>query len=181
MDKDLNQAFAKILHQMSALIEKYGWTVMSVLGTEEQPSYSYTVGLAAKDLPDLIMIGIDPEAARQILNDCVQKLLNKETHPVQHELVREVANLPLAFRLDETGSMLSLARSARRWAELDGKEGNVIQLVFPDLRGKFPWETGCDPKMSALQDPDNLLRLDKLNEDAADEANNLSNRLRQRH
>lgn len=50
----------EILERVCANIGKHGWHVQSVILGPGTYSMSYTVGLTAKGLPELLMVGFDP-------------------------------------------------------------------------------------------------------------------------
>lgn len=151
--KNLDQ----VLERQRLLIREHGWAVMVIASDGSHPSFAYTVGLSAHSQPEFMTIGLSPETAQYILNK-IAKLAMQNALPAARGLVHEVANTPLSLRQDDDGyTMGKLCRFARKWSlEERGVPCGVMQVVFPDEFGKFPWELGSDPRVAALQDPANL-------------------------
>lgn len=178
MKNERQENIDQVWLRLCDVIKENGWAVMGILGTQTQPSYSYTIGLSAKSLPEVMMIGVAPDIARIMLNSCARLLLDGRVKPTQHAPVQEVANMPLAFRLDEDAGLAHLSRGARRWSESNGHAMSVLQLVFPDAKGHLPWDGQCDPKMVALQDPSALLHVEDIDQNASLATTKLFKKLR---
>jgi len=60
------------------------------------PTFSYTIGLHVKSLPELIIVGLDPVKATRILNTCAEKMIadGRISHGT---LIDDVANMPLTL------------------------------------------------------------------------------------
>lgn len=140
------------------LIETHGWAVQGVFGTEHTPSFSYTIGLSKLGLPEILAIGLPIDVAQSVLNNAASRLKAKEISIKPQDPIEELANLPLAFRQDTPSKSLRwLSKGATRWTtEHGGPPPSVIQLVYPDERGRFPWDPGCRQEIALLQDPDAL-------------------------
>lgn len=145
--------------RLCSLVDTHGWAVQGVMSDGVRPGFAYTVGLSASGLPEIFAIGLPHSSALSILNTTAQKLLAGEISTTPQTPIPELANLPLAFREDNADRVLSsLSRSALRWSMENGIAScDVIQLVFPDEQGIFPWEPGCQQHIISLQDPTKLL------------------------
>lgn len=139
------------------LVDEHGWAVTVVFGGEDDqggltPSFSYTVGLSAKGLPDLLIFGLPEQSAHPILNAIVRKAFDGQIALRDGQVVREAANLPLKLRVIEPAEKgLETALGARRFAAENGHEAQILQVLWPDLAGTFPDEPGCDAQMTWMQ------------------------------
>ncbi len=120
-------------------IEQYGWDVMVING-DPQTRFSYTVGVNdTLGFPELIVVGLTNDTGFTALNVAVTAMqkgidLTKGRH---RDVVGEVE---VEFR-----------PVARDWIEHvmyrdhwyhEGKEIPALQMIYPDLEGKFQWEEG---------------------------------------
>lgn len=126
------------------IVETHGWAVQTVLSDGLKPSYSYTVGLSKRGLPEMLIVGVDQKFAQTILNNAVAKLVDGKITGRKGELVSELANMPLAPRLSSDGVIEEFALGARRYARETGHSMSLIQLVLPDRTGLFPWDAECE-------------------------------------
>lgn len=147
-----------ILKQIDDLVEKNGWAVLGVMADPENmvPSYSYTVGLSARGMADLIVIGLDPRNAQVILNTAVDRIMETKADLAAGSLLTEVASVPLRAKPLRPDQFGPVALSAVRHAGQTHAKVTVVQLEFPDTNGNFPGESACSPQMARLQDVDLL-------------------------
>lgn len=149
----------KVLDQ----IDERGWAWMAIgpddgsLSDEEFPTYCYTVGLAAKGLPDLIIIGLAPQTAftvgDQLINKALANAAGAQTPPFE-------MNIDLLEVFKDTRAMLvdvphehaaKRALFALDYAEAVSKPLQAVQLLWPDRQGRFPFEDGVAPTFAAAQ------------------------------
>jgi len=129
------------------LVEKirvHGHAVVAAFADPEEgaPGFSYTIGLS-KDgvLPELLIFGIDPQSSHVILNDMASRL-KTVGRPEDGAKLERIANLPLLVR-QVPGEVAR--HYARFVCSLLGNETpDVMQVVWPDPRGRFPGERGYD-------------------------------------
>ena len=151
---DFSKSMERIFEKVIADIERVGWSVIYVGTGDEEPAFSYTVGLAANGRPDVFMIGLPSNLSMALLNQCASNLLKKDVDTSDRALVEEVAQTPLAFREDADGLVEGLASVRRRVLQnLNLEDVGFVQLVVPDPNGKFPWDDGCDQSYISLQSP----------------------------
>jgi hypothetical protein len=131
-------------------LENPGWAVIGVFADEANgvPGFSYTVGLTAKGLPELITLGLPEDSARHILNDAARRLLAGERFE-SGQILHELANLPLSVRLVDDANARSTAYSAFRHFP-DGCR--FLQLVWPNRSGAFPGDPECEQRFVDIQD-----------------------------
>jgi hypothetical protein len=135
----VSQAEAKLVADVKA----YGWHVLNVFSNEGRPNFSYSVGMQTTlGHPDLAVFGLSLEVGQSLINlvgdairsglwltdgarssdflqayDCLFRAVPPYLHP-------EYFGWGLWFYGDE--------------------EFSVLQLIYPDRFGQWPWEEGVD-------------------------------------
>lgn len=131
--------FEKILARVDDLIEEIGWCVVN---TEHLSTYlSYTIGLCSKGVPELFVSGLEPNAARHLLNHLASKILHGELS-IEHGVER--ADLLEKNKL----TFLSLSQEKAAVAELLVMWSNktatpvtgAFQVAWSTDQGLFPWD-----------------------------------------
>ena len=161
--------------EVLADVEGQGWEVISVLGVQNTPNYSYTVGLCAHALPDLLLVGVHPLEAIAVLNAVVRwlgvrkgrvkatrrrarslTLSNGAVLPVfwSRPLTAKDVDQVIAFELAFSSARFAVERRYACW--------RVCHLVVSDIFGTFPWEAGCGESHAMTQDLARLIRLSRL-------------------
>jgi hypothetical protein len=130
------------------LINQHGWAVMGIFGDPDTntPPFCYTVGARTKGLPDLIMSGLHQQG-RPFLNDLLQRALAGEVLQ-EGVLYTEIITLPLALKRVTTEQVKDrMVKTHSLYDQLyPGVVQDLFQVVYPDAKGRFPWEDGYDFK-----------------------------------
>lgn len=145
-------------------IEEHGWGWQVVgpdQGDDEHepfPHHCYTVGLVSKGLPDIIIVGFDIHTSLVVGNDLIARALANDmvaqTVPTvagfkPFDLNKELLDVFRGTRamLVEVPPAEAVKRSlfAHDYAAAVSKAPNLIQLVWPDRNGCFPFEEGASP------------------------------------
>lgn len=137
-----------VVTKVSGMIEKNRFAVIMVGGSEDTPSFAYTVGLTNLNHPELVMVGLPPALAHQLLNDAGAMLLDgvaeyKDGDRIDH-LIRD---LPVVVQdLQYPDELFGMC------CRILGK-GNfrMHQVFMPDPNGKFPWDEDCDQGSANIQ------------------------------
>lgn len=123
-------------------ISEYGWAVLHIpAGPDiDEPSFHYTVGLTARQEPELIVYSLPHEAGHGMLNAVAEQVLGghklRDGQPVPG-LPLEAAEIR-TFAATRLHDPLGLATSRY------GHAVAVRQVVFPDEQGRWPWEQSAD-------------------------------------
>jgi len=129
-------------------VESDGCFVVSVFDEEgNNPPFSYSVGFT-KSLgqPEVILYGLERESAHPLINDtyalCKNGLRLGDWTEVD-DLFRDYRCIARA--VDESWIIQSKFASALWYHQTQMGTGlqDVVQLVWPDADGLFPWENGC--------------------------------------
>lgn len=148
MDARINAYMEKV----ASMVEEHGWIVQAI-GTS--PMLFYTVGLAQKGLPELVITGISVEAAQSIINTFARKL-------VEGKFTLDDAAMERGDKFDDVLENYSAKlrwvspmqtrqlNVARVFAQSD--EFRAVQIVWPDPKGRFEGEAGFEEKFAMHQD-----------------------------
>ena len=122
-----------------ALIDKHGWALIGVFPAQGDTGapFTYTVGLTAQFLPELVVYGLDHRSAGALLNAVAATMVDK-------------GELKPGDRVDDIladGRALAIIdlhpENAADFAMVHNIYGTLLsarQVVWPDENGKFPWE-----------------------------------------
>jgi hypothetical protein len=129
-------------------VAKFGWHVVAVVpkAGEQWPEFAFTVGLhKTYNHPELIIFGLPMKVAHGIFSTCVERI--EESEPFLEGQVRQdVLN-------DYDATFVAVAE--RFYAEYLGSaigfyenaDFPVLQLVWPDRNGCFPWDSSAAPDL----------------------------------
>lgn len=117
------------------------WGVIGVFGDDENPTFSYTVGLHYHGLPELIAIGLPSSHAHTILNKVAEAMIDNKKPYASGSIIENVANLPLAV-VDATCEKKE--RTPQAYNHYKHWDYSLAQIVIPDRAGKFPWDDDFD-------------------------------------
>jgi hypothetical protein len=124
------------LDHLRELLERHCWIVQGVQRARHRASYAYTIGLAGHDRPELVVTGMPYDRAAALLNDVAGHVVHAEA-PQPGEVVRLRGGPTVEIvRVTEPGAHLAVA------AALNGPRFSALQLVYPDDRGRWPWDVG---------------------------------------
>jgi uncharacterized protein DUF4262 len=137
-------------------IDRDGWAVVMVAprGDESFPAFAYTIGLSELAGSELILVGLDPFVAARILNSIAENAASRGS--------RRPGPLPDVL---EGGYVVDLRlMNPSRYEEYLGRllwfhdtfgrqPLRVMQVVWPDKRGRYPdeHEVTADDRKSELQ------------------------------
>lgn len=134
-------------------VRQHGWQTTSVgADTEGDPAFSYTIGFwLTLRLPEVIVFDFPPQLAHDVFGTMMRKA--REGHrfvtgePIEGILSNEIVYLLPVTRVASVQYLRSSDWFYRR------AEFPVVQLVWADRAGRFPWENDFD-KTLAVRQPD---------------------------
>lgn len=149
--QDGDEAFAEegpeeraVREKVAADIARVGWHVALVPPDETTPGWAHTIGLLERfGHPELVVFGSDPQVLGPLLNALGARVREGARLEPETEVEGVVRGLALAVRA-----------VAPRWVQpflgnaawhCRRPELPALQVFWPDARGRFPWEPGCDP------------------------------------
>ena len=145
--EDVNRA--SYLSNFEQMVVDHGVGLQHVFADEDEPCFSYTVGLFEHDHPELIVFGLPAEIAQPILNDLAFRVIGGELRLAGntrvHQLLRN-APVYLVAGTDRERDYLGTAYSIRdrRHQHLAHHDLELLQVVFSDPAERFPWDVGSD-------------------------------------
>jgi len=152
MSDDTEDRFDQIRAKGEEMIRRHGWMVQSVSPTQEQPgiSYNYSIGLHAKGLPEILVIGLPLQIGHALVNDIVKLVMARKT--MGSTFVGDIAHpkWPTHFFLIEAQSDKAAEYALGADARSDGV-AKYIQIVWPDKEGRFPWNPDATPEFRDAQ------------------------------
>ena len=131
-DKTLDDYLALIRETIAT----HGWAVQHV--EDDRTPFSYTVGLHARGLPELLVTGLPPRDARWLLDTFAKRLT-----PGRRPVVGDQLVLPANTRVE----LVEVAHPDAHMGiavAICGYDVCAVQLVWADGRGRWPWGPGFD-------------------------------------
>lgn len=125
-----------------------GWVVRPSCGSCSSVDFCHTIGLAAeKNLPELIIFGLPVPIAYQIIHSTVAEMQEHTAHK-DGMVLRNVANYPTILK---TVPFQKIAPFFDIGIEFFSEPVPVMQIIFPDKNGLFPWQSGCNDFIAGVQ------------------------------
>jgi Domain of unknown function (DUF4262) len=124
------------LKHLRSIITEVGWAVQAVEGGRNRAPYAYTVGLAARGKPELVVTGMAAYRAAKLLNQVAIHLLHA-TVPEPGEQVSLIGGPLIEFVAVERPSVhLGVA------CQFYGAKIRALQIVHADDHAHWPWDLG---------------------------------------
>ena len=129
-------------HEEKAIadIEKHGVHVLNVFDPDgNDPKFNYSVGLwHSYEHPEILIFGLDAEISTQLINDIADKCRADDPKPTHGSISSDyVSNFDVQF-LRVPKSQYKEHFGWARWL-YKGDDFPVLQMVFPDKFGNWPW------------------------------------------
>jgi len=124
-----------------------------------KPPFAYTVGLTERyKRPELLVFGFAQDDALELLNTLVRRFVRPGFGVPLDQPILRILECPVIVKAVTLEHARPYARLAISRCEALGRTCMVQQVVVPDARGVFPWESGYDkrylraqPKLFELQ------------------------------
>lgn len=119
-----------------ATVEEHGWSVLRIPGTFE---FAYTLGLwHTFRLPELVMFGLEGLHMQWLLNTCVAAMRDNGLPAEGVPFAGVLDGFDIQLRPVDESWRDALFGTAHRFYR--GRPVPVWQAVWPDARGRWPWE-----------------------------------------
>lgn len=145
--------FSKIRARVEDDVRRTGWHVTGVFPTEDDKikvGFCYTAGLwGALQHPELIVFALPPNVAHGVFSGVRERILQGERFEDGQFADRVVRNYRVLFHSVPNDDDDYPTTSAT--AYYGHRDYPVLQLVLPDMQGRFPWQDDVDPKMRLTQ------------------------------
>lgn len=133
--------------QVETIIGSAGHAVIMVQPDDETSGHAYSVGLGDAGWPELVISGIYGDQGRQILNRSIEWLRRREMAPTSGLSIPDAVSVPLRLRAVSVPEGRAHARIAAERLGMTGRSPDglaVLQVLWPDVSGRFPDEPGYD-------------------------------------
>jgi hypothetical protein len=130
-------------------VARHGWAVLMIEEDDEGPAFAFSVGLFQTfGHPELLILGLAPPVAQPLVNALGEAIRSGRRFEAGGRC-EGVASVPLALvAVDERHYRDYLGYA--RWF-YGGGAFPVLQCVWPDKKGAFPWEVGFDGRFFRAQ------------------------------
>lgn len=152
MDQDTREAKDRAEQKIFNDVKTYGWSIMNVFDPDQkEPNFSYSIGMyKTLGTPEIIVFGMDQADAGNLINkigESVRSGNRLEPKTSHHEFLDEgwacsFANVDKKHYPTHLGFDLWFYESS---------DFPVLQCVWADEKGHFPWDTTFNPQIKRLQ------------------------------
>lgn len=131
-------------------IEKFGWHCLNILAEDEEPPYSFTVGLFHTfNYPELIIFGLPANVAHQILRIAADALKNGAPIDLSSPTEDLLKGYACCF-VEVPASQYRENVGFCRWF-YEGNAFPLYQIVWPSREGYFPWHPDAAASFRSAQ------------------------------
>jgi uncharacterized protein DUF4262 len=134
-------------------VTKIGWHHVHVESEGKQPAFAFSLGFYANyGQPEIIVFGLEPETAQQLLNIAAIRIAGAKSKYDTYKAYDDIAQgMRIAFVPVAKQHLPEYFGYGRWFYQSQRGEFPALQMVWPDRRGRLPWEPGYDTRFSALQ------------------------------
>ena len=144
---ELSQSRAAFLDRVASEIETLGWHVTVV---EDTPRYAHTTGLTKSFAhPEILVIGLPVSSIAEVVHEAARQVAAGARFRDEETSSTIFDGLSAAFRAVPLVSVLDYCAAARAYYDFPP---DVLQLVWPDAQGRWPWDANADA-VYRLQQP----------------------------
>ena len=133
--------------QIKSNVDRVGLHLFGIFGSEDNPPFTYTIGFAAHGLPEVIVFGLDMKMVAPFLNMYYDQIVNQKTREAGPAVLEgdDWFNMPMSVINCDPDKIEEYAVQAFAFAEDIGwSKPNFVQWVWPDTKGKLPWNAGYE-------------------------------------
>lgn len=116
------------------------------------PDMSFTIGMCQRAAPDLLVIGLEGERARQLLGDLVSQAYLRDRPLEGNETMETSDGTPCRISPVLSFQAQHFAGAAYRFGHSIGRPVAVLQVLLADARGRFPGNPLCNTRTRLEQD-----------------------------
>lgn len=128
--------------KLVADVHRHGWGVIGISGDERLPGWAFTVGLwHSFASPEAAMFGLRVPDMQHWLNQLGEEI--RVGHLPRPDELRNgiLADVPVTFRPVHDSWYAELFGFALWFTQRPPLP--IVEVVWPDREGRFPWEDGC--------------------------------------
>ena len=130
--------------KLLADIARVGWAVLGIPEDDEGPGYAFSIGLYRTFAhPEVILIGLPWEVSHRFTNAIGAAVRTGERYEAGREYDHLAEGYPSAFVAVDRSHYKQYLGTAGWFYR--GWDFPVIQMVYPDRDGAYPWDAGSTP------------------------------------
>lgn len=135
--------------ELAADVAEHGWMVVHV-AVEDGPEFAYSVGLHRSfGHPEIIVVGLDEETMHDLINDVGEAISEGRKFREGSISSTFVEEFDVIFRLVPRPHHAAYLPWAH--ALYAGEAFDALQLVYPDHKRRWPWNTAVAPAFRSEQ------------------------------
>lgn len=136
--------------QTIAQIQEHGWQVMMIPGDDDGPGWAFTIGLwHTHGISELAMFGLDVSDMKACLNELGEQAAAGEPVKAGQERHDVIKDHPVALRAVDLRWYKAFFGTAIRFYRRPPFP--VLEVVWPDQEGFFPWQPESSEPYRGLQ------------------------------
>ncbi|MEV0272295.1 DUF4262 domain-containing protein [Hamadaea sp. NPDC050747] len=131
-------------------ITEFGWSARGVHGDQQTPGWAYSIGLwHSLGSPEVSVFGLSSQTAMRIVNIVGDQI--RDGHPLRPDQPRTdvVDGFDLGVRPAHPSWYRDFFGAALDFYQQPPLP--IVQLVWPDRDGRFPWDAGADQELHQQQ------------------------------
>lgn len=126
---------------LSDKVARVGWAIQAVEVSADAPPFAYTIGLWNLGHPEIVVFGLDFGCSVHLLDALARGVANGGSRLRDGD---EVAADGLPVRLFGVRNPGDIVFRANQFFAMAPDESvPVLQAIYPDDSGVWPWEPGC--------------------------------------
>ncbi len=134
-------------------VKTYGWHAVGVAEGDEQPPFVYSVGLYLSfGHPEIIVIGLPQNVGHTMIANAVNQLKTGEPIEWDRRNPNILEGYDVVFKVvDISNYREHLGYALWFYGSLPPDIFPILQLVWPDKNGLFPWDVGFESSLVSIQ------------------------------
>ena len=131
-------------------IQSWGCHVIRVPEDDEGPGFAFSIGFHERfDHPEVIVTGLPLDLMHDIVNGIAEVLLEGKRYEVGQRYGEILDAYECAFVEVDRSFYYDFLGTARWYYGND--DFDVLQCVWPDRDGRYPWDDACAPGLVEAQ------------------------------
>lgn len=132
-----DEVFAQVRND----IARHGVNITWVEAGDGEPCFAYTVGLAGRDHPELIVFGLNPDDSQWVLNNLAFRVRDGVQRFETAQLITGLAKNDIPIQLlAVVDSSTHLTMSNAMYRRPGKAPVTAMQVVSPDFDSRWPWD-----------------------------------------
>ena len=136
--------------KMLSDIERVGWAVLLIPEDNGRSGFAFTIGLFhTYGHPEIILIGLPRLTSYTLVNTVGRRVRAGEKFDAREQYDDLIEDFPTAFEVVDRRFYWEYLGMAKWFYQ--SWDFPVLQMVWPDQHGHFPWSMGVNPDFRRIQ------------------------------